>query len=85
MGADVREQDLRRHRLDDGLAGPRALELARVLRHHHRDGVLLARGHQPVRQPFGEIRVVERLPGLVDHDDGGATVLDLALDPAEQI
>ena len=55
------------------------------MRHHHRDGVLLARGHQPVRQPLGEIRVIEGLPGLVDHDDGGAAILDLAFDPAEKI
>ena len=85
MGADVRKQDLCGHRFDDGLAGSGALELAGVLRHHYRNGVLLARGHEPVRQPLGEIRVVERLPGLVDDDDGGAAILDLALDPAKEI
>ena len=60
-------------------------KLAGVLRHHHRDGVLLARCHQPIRQAFGEIGVVERFPGFIDDDDRWAAIFDLTLNAAEQI
>ena len=81
----VRKKDLRGHGLDDGLADAGVAQLAGVLRHHDDDAVHLAQRDEPVLEPCPEIGIVEQLPGLIEHDDGGAAVFDHALDLAEDV
>ena len=85
IGPNVREKDLRRHGLYNGLASTGPFKLARILGHHHSHGVLFPCCHQPLRQAFSEILVVECLPRFINDDDGWAAVFDLPLDPAEQV
>ena len=80
----VRQEDLGRALLDDGVGDRRGQRIARRLRAEHHDTVLLADGFQLVVGEIAKRFVAKRLPELVSVGDQ-APALDQALHALEQV
>ena len=80
----IRQEDLRRALLDNGLCNGGSERVAWRLRAEHHDAVLLADGFQLVVGEIPKCLVAERLPELVDIDDQ-APAVDQTLHAMEQV
>ena len=83
--AGVGEEHRGRGALEDRASGAALSDVADALGQHDERGVLLAHRQHPVLQTRLEVRVVEQLPGLVEHDERGPAVLHGALDATEDV